>query len=110
MIKQLIILIILTGTLLGSGSRPQKPGKPPRNPDIVKYNSGKALFTGKKQLPQVNPDLRKSQLRVLQEIENVLPKTAKKKYSVLPLAGRLTEKEIEVLKYYLSIRYKIKKF
>jgi len=110
MIKYILISMIFISSLFASGSRPQKPGKPPRNPDITKYNSGKALFTGKKELPKVNEKIKEAQLALLKIIESKVPASARKKYSVLPLAGRVSEKELEDLKYYLSIRYKIKKF
>ena len=110
MMKYILISMIFISSLLASGSRPQKPGKPPRNPDITKYNSGKALFTGKKKLPEVNEKNKEAQLILLKKIESKVPASARKKYSVLPLAGRVSEKEVEDLKYYLSIRYKIKQF
>lgn len=107
MIKYILILMIIGSSLFASGSRPNKPGKPPRNPDITKYNSGKALFTGKKELPEVNEKIKETQLDLLKSIESKVPESARKKYSILPLAGRVSKEEIEDLKYYLIIRYKI---
>ena len=108
MIKYILISLLFISTLAASGSRPQKPGKPPRNPDITKYNNGKALFTGKKELPSANEKIKETQLTVLKAIDSKIPASAKKKYKILPLAGRLSDKQIEDLKYYLSIRYKLK--
>ena len=105
---QLFIYLLLTSSLCASGSYPGKPGKPPKTPDVNRYQMGKAIFTGKKKLTKVDDSKKNAQTALLEKINKKLSSKVKRKYKIINLAGKMDDKQMDSLLYYLSVRYKIK--
>ena len=106
--KAFILFAVTSLGLLASGSYPGKPGKPPRTPDVNRYQLGKAIFTGKKKLAAADDARKEAQSATIAKIESKLPAKVKRKYSVTGFAGKLSDKEMGALIYYLGVRYRIK--
>ena len=107
------ILVILFAFLvvsplpsLASGSYGGRPPRPPSSSDRALYTIGKSLIAGKIALQDVaDAD---SQGMVLAQLQDRLPKSARQKIDLMPFAGKLTDQQLEGLKSYLKVRYKIK--
>lgn len=73
----------------------------------IPYNLGKALFSGKynfgkPKLTAVNAAEKKQRLVILQK---ALPQREREKMNPAGLAGQLTDREMNALEYYLTVRF-----
>ncbi|MEM9444278.1 MAG: hypothetical protein AAGA18_02900 [Verrucomicrobiota bacterium] len=111
--KKALYLVIVVGFLLlpsigiGSGGAPPS-GPPGKGEDAKLYHLGKQVVTGKATLGDIAADKLENQRSVLESLQEKLPNKAKNKVKLAPLAGKLTEKQLDGVKKYLIIRYRIK--
>jgi len=91
---------------MASGTYAGRATAPPRRPDAAKYHRGKQLFTGEAQPtgPGGPPD---DQQRDLAALATRLPRDAGG-VDLPPLAGRLSDAELDAIRYYLQIRFKVR--
>ena len=70
-------------------------------------NIGKKVFTGKADLSEFDATREPPQREVLTSITARLPRRARSKAELVELAGRLADEQLDALRYYVKVRYKI---
>lgn len=79
--------------------------------DSVRYELGKAIFSGKASLPReakVTASDREARERRLADWQKQLPAKARPSDGLTALAGRMTNDQMAALEYYLKVRYKVR--
>ncbi|NRA37908.1 MAG: hypothetical protein HRU15_07200 [Planctomycetes bacterium] len=109
-----LALLIFTAPLIhASGSRPRKPPRPPGinaddGVDKAQYALGKKVYRARGVKTTADAAVAKKQKTVLDELQKKLTeKKIKSKTPVDALAGRIDEKQLNALRYYIKTRYDI---
>lgn len=100
-------LLCLAPRLAASGAYVNTPANPPSEADAAsraRYDNGKAVFSGKF-TPSDSPATQAA--TVLRELQERLPKSAAKGVDLVALAGKIDEQQLEDLRYFMTVRYKI---
>ncbi len=91
---------------LASGSYGGRPPRPPSSSDRSLYTLGKSILNGKIELQQVADEA--EQQVFLLELQEKLPIKARSKVNLVEFAGKLTDQQLQGIKSYLAVRYKVK--
>lgn len=73
--------------------------------DSVKFDTGQNIFTGKLRLNEADPTLVAQQEPRLKELHAQLPKDVQESVKLPAMAGRMTNKQLADLEYFLLVRY-----
>ena len=78
--------------------------------DMEHYKLGEKIYYNKVKLPEepISDDKMKVQSIYLRAMTKGIPESVKKRIDKSKLAGRLDDKQLDALKYYLNIRFKQK--
>lgn len=115
--KNATIMICLCGGLLfhwpghlsASGSyRSKAPGGAARKIDSQKYDFGKKIFNREMKLGPTVEETFHEQDKLLMSWQKQLPLVTRRRTKLSEFAGRLNAPQLDALKYYLSIRYRIR--
>lgn len=107
LVTALTSLLLTAPRLAASGAYVNTPANPPSEADAAsraRYDNGKAVFSGKF-TPAATPSAQAE--AVLRELQERLPKSAAKGVDLVALVGKVDEKQIEDLRYFMTVRYKI---
>ena len=109
-----VCLAAATTLLQASGHYRGRPPKPPTAghkqdvPDQGKYALGKKIFTGKEaRATQPGVDTAQQEAR-LKALQARLPEKTQSGTNLPALAGKLSERELEALEYYVRERYPVR--
>ena len=69
------------------------------------YNQGKRILEGRVPLRPAIPGLYNTQLRELELLKNSIPQNVQEARMLRPLAGRLSNEQLESIRHYLDTRY-----
>ncbi len=118
-LKRLILALIVTLAgaallspvpALASGSymaRPPRPTDPAAlGMDHSKYSLGRRLYLHHVRLPKAEAAPVEAQRKALAELDQLLPESARKRARLSEFAGRLTEEQLDALRYYITTRFK----
>ncbi len=113
MVKHFCGTLVLCWALAGATSPVEASGTyrgaPPQAPSSIDreaYEQGKLLFNGRAQLGSHEPE-RQAQLDELSALQAELPAAVRKSKDLTELAGKLSPEQIEQLRYFLNVRYKV---
>lgn len=107
LVTGIVSLFVTAPRLVASGAYVNTPANPPSEADAAsraRYDNGKAVFNGKFTPADAPSAAAEAALRALQER---LPKSAAKGVDLVALAGKIDEKQLEDLRYFMAVRYKI---
>ena len=103
------LLLAVPGEVDASGSyRSKAPGAAKRKIDSAKYDVGKMIFNRKTKLGPSVEAAAAEQTRLLEGWQKQLPRLTRSRAKLPEFAGRLTAVQLDALKYYLAVRYKVK--
>ena len=104
-----ILGVVLTAASLASASGTYRGGSPRRSAmnNFGKYELGKKIATGEI-VPGDEARNDPEQLRILGELHQKLPASAQARLDFKPFAGRLSADQLEAVRYYVTVRYRIR--
>jgi hypothetical protein len=76
--------------------------------DKEKFHLGKAVYNEEIELLSEDNTKSTSQRARLDFLQNALPNPEKKRVKLVGLAGKLSDKQLDALEYFLTIRFNIK--
>lgn len=101
----LIVALSLHGAAYASGTYTGRPPRPPTSVDRAAYALGKQVFAGEFTPSAGNAETQASQLLALYK---KLPKKANARHDITEYAGKLSDEQMDALRYFLLKRYKAK--
>jgi len=100
-----VLLMSLATNAIASGTYSGRPPRPPSSVDRATYELGKHVFAGE---IETSHEAGPAQVGQLEELKEKLPARARAREGFTELAGRLSDEQVEALRYYLQKRYKVR--
>jgi hypothetical protein len=76
--------------------------------DYPRYELGRSVSQGRLPLPEPEAEAREHQARELASLEVQLPRSARARLDLPGLAGRLSSEQLDAVRYYLKVRYRVR--
>jgi hypothetical protein len=76
--------------------------------DYPKYELGRSVSQGRIALPAPEREFMEPQALVLESLASQLPRSARARIDLESLAGRLTSQQLDAVRYYLKVRYRVR--
>jgi hypothetical protein len=76
--------------------------------DYGKYELGRNVSQGRIALPSPEREFVQPQAQVLEALASQLPRSARARIDLAAMAGRLSAQQLDAVRYYLKVRYRVR--
>lgn len=103
-----LLLGLGAGAAAASGSYVRAASHRAGLDDYPKYELGRNVSNGRIELPEPAAEMLEFQAPILDDLHQQLPRSARGRLDLAMLAGRLSPEQLDAVRYYLKIRYRVR--